>query len=545
MQSWLEAAQQFRHGTIYPRWAYSPAWQAGEPRFVFYPPLSWFLGALLTMLFPMNAVPILFTWTALTGAGFSMHHLASRFTSSGAALLCAAVYLANPYMLFNAFERGAYAELLAATWMPLVLLSALRRKPNIVGTAIPLGLVWLTNAPAGVMATYTLVLLGLVRIVLAFREAARESRRGMSEALPLVRSLGGGMVLGFALICFYLLPAAYERRFVQVAMVIIPNLRYQDNFLFGKTDYAAHNTITFAVSVVALVLLVAAGIAVALGFRSQEADATEPQPQEWFSRNVSRLLLVVVLVVGFLLTPASAFVWEHLPNLKYLQFPWRLLSVLSVVLAFALIPLANKLRPESVWAWASAAVVVLALSQLGSHLYRQGCEANEYPSFQAAAFNAGHGVLPTDEYTPNDADNDVQRTDNPGFWLVQGDPNQAAPGTTANPNETIANFDGPIPFEHTTATRAPAEIRLFLRSPKVLVLNLRDFPAWHVLRNGSAWNEREHRDDGLMAVPLPSGASVIHLEWKRSWDQSVGIGITALALIAFGALLVRSRKMTV
>ena len=114
VQSWLDAAQQLRHGTLYPRWAFSPAWQAGEPRFVFYPPLSWLLGALLTMLFPMNTVPVIFTWIALTGAGFSMHYFARRFASPEAALFSVGVYMANPYMLFNAFERGAYAELLAA-----------------------------------------------------------------------------------------------------------------------------------------------------------------------------------------------------------------------------------------------------------------------------------------------------------------------------------------------------------------------------------------------------------------------------------------------
>ncbi len=543
MQSWLDAAQQFRHGTIYPRWAYSPAWQAGEPRFVFYPPLSWFLGALLTTLFPMNAVPVVFTWIALTGAGFSMHYLASRFTSSGAALLCAAVYLANPYMLFNAFERGAYAELLAATWMPLVLLSALRRKPTIAGTAIPLGLVWLTNAPAGVMATYTLVLLGVVRIVLTLRHRAVKGRGRVRATLPLLYSLGGGMVLGLALVSFYLLPAAYERRYVQVAMAIIPNLRYQDNFLFGKTDYAAHNTITFAVSVLALVLLAAAIVVVALGFRFQSTWVSEPGPKEFFSRGVSQQLLVLVIVVGLLLTPASSFLWEHLPNLKYLQFPWRLLSVLSVILAFALIPVTSKLQRSRALGWTSAAIVVVAMSQLGSYLYRQGCEANEYPSFQAAAFTAGHGVLPTDEYTPGDADNDVQRTDNPGYWLVQGDPNQPAPGTLANPNETITNYDGPIPFENTISMRAPKQIKLSLQAPTILVLNLREFPAWHVFRNGSPWSEREHRDDGLLAVPLPSGDSVINIRWQRSWDQNVGFVITAFALLALGTLLARSRKI--
>jgi hypothetical protein len=35
--SWMEAARQFTHGNLHPHWAYTPAYNAGEPRFVFYP----------------------------------------------------------------------------------------------------------------------------------------------------------------------------------------------------------------------------------------------------------------------------------------------------------------------------------------------------------------------------------------------------------------------------------------------------------------------------------------------------------------------------
>jgi len=69
--SWMEAATQFTHGNLHPHWAYTPAFNAGEPRFVFYPPISWTLGALLGLLLThlpglteaaaWTATPILFT----------------------------------------------------------------------------------------------------------------------------------------------------------------------------------------------------------------------------------------------------------------------------------------------------------------------------------------------------------------------------------------------------------------------------------------------------------------------------------------------------
>src|ERR1700689_1224643 len=44
---WLDAQRSWLHGIPYPHWAPSPNFGAGEPRFVFYPPLSWMLGAAL------------------------------------------------------------------------------------------------------------------------------------------------------------------------------------------------------------------------------------------------------------------------------------------------------------------------------------------------------------------------------------------------------------------------------------------------------------------------------------------------------------------
>jgi hypothetical protein len=163
VESWLDAASQLRH-LHYPHWAFTAAWSAGEPRFVFYPPLSWLLGALLTMIFPIATCPTLFIFIALLASGLTFYKLASAFTSPSAALLASTFYLSNPYMLFCAFERSAYAELLAAAWIPLLLLAILRPRPTIRSIAIPLALLWITNAPAAVIGSYALALLATLRI---------------------------------------------------------------------------------------------------------------------------------------------------------------------------------------------------------------------------------------------------------------------------------------------------------------------------------------------------------------------------------------------
>ncbi|MEO6801632.1 MAG: hypothetical protein ABI197_00150, partial [Granulicella sp.] len=136
--SWMEAATQFLHGNLHPQWAFTPAYNAGEPRFVFYPPLSWTVGAILGLIVPWSVTPIAYTWLALTAAGLACYRLLRDFAPANTALLIAAIYAVNPYMLFTAYERTAYAELLAAAWLPLLLHAILRRKVTAMGIALPI-----------------------------------------------------------------------------------------------------------------------------------------------------------------------------------------------------------------------------------------------------------------------------------------------------------------------------------------------------------------------------------------------------------------------
>jgi hypothetical protein len=590
--SWLEAARQFTHGNLHPHWAYTPAWNAGEPRFVFYPPLSWTIGALLGLTLPWTWTPILYTWLALTASGLALHRLARDFTTSTAALVAAAFYVVNPYMLFTAYERTAYAELLAAAWIPLLLHAILREKVTIPRIAIPVALLWLTNAPAAVMSCYALALLTIIRLIqrpyspkaprvetastrndpgapssartLRLRWASRESATApahsptinTSSQTPLQLALNtiAGTLLGLGLASIYLFPAAYERRYVQIAMAILPGMRIQDNFLFHHTGDILHDQVLHTASTIAVILIVLTAVSLSvlclrstpplttsdllrpssatnpgapssprllrLRWASRKArpsssqnPATSPTTVETTSASLPLSLAILTAAITFLLTPLSASLWNHLPELLFLQFTWRLLAILAAVLSLAA---ALALRPLKLNPITTATVVIAiaaALTYPAYTVFHQSCDDEDTVQAREALFHSTQGTDPTDEYTPTTADNDSLAHTNPAFWLSP-DANAKAPANS---------------------TPGPAPTHLTLNSPitQTLILNLRNYPTWHVTLNGApviTQSEQDQRDDGLISIPIPAGPSTIAVTYIRPIDQTIGDLLSAISL---------------
>ncbi len=538
MQSWMDAAEQMRHGTPLPHWAYSPAFNAGEPRFTFYPPLSWVTGSLLLLLLPANLVPAAFTFVSLTLAGWGMWALARRFAGPSGAYLAATAYLVNPYMLFTAFERTAFAELLAAAWMPWLLRAALAGRLRILPIAVPLALLWLTNAPAAVMGTYALVLIIGLRLLQTWRSKRRQPDAPSLTARPFWQPAfagAAGLTLGLGLSGFYLVPAAWERRYVQIALAIIPNMRVEDNFLFGHTGNGPHDQVLATASVVSLWLLGLTGVALMGGFLRR------PWVGAPRLRVPASILMWLAVCIAVLLFHVSLPVWHALPELAFLQFPWRWLAVLGCVFGAGMALLLRDVRVPAVAAVAGSLALAAAAGAAAMTPFRQGCEAHELPHDRVALFAAHHGVGGTDEYTPTTADNDQLRWDNPAWWTA-ADANAPAPNTIPNPAATIENYDTPPPLDQTISGRAPTRLHISASAPEDLILNLRDYPAWDVTVNGT---EPKHlqRDDGLIAVPLPPGSHEIAVRWRRLPDVWLGDGLTLSALCLAGWLGRRSRRI--
>jgi len=477
VNSWMEVLNQWKQGILYPRWAALAHYGFGEARFVFYPPASWLLGATLGSFLPWKIVPGVYEWIALTLSGCSMFLLARRFLERRDAIFAAALYAANPYHIVIVYWRSAFAELLAGALLPLLLLYVLRSEEEGRKTILPLGLIvaaaWLTNLPSAVMVTYSLMLLALVVAIL---------RR--SPRILVITS--GALVLGFALAAFYLVPAAYEQKWVEIAQVLSPGVRPQDNFLFTFIDDPDHNRFNLLISLVATaqITLLASAMLMSPRWRTRA-------PQAWWTLTVWGTA-AAVLMFSF-----SFPLYRILPELRFVQLPLRWLLCLNV--AFAL------LLTTSSRAWllrALACVVMLAVLMWVWHRVQppwwdNAADVAEMHDNQ----QSGLGYEGTDEYVPTGAD----------AYEINKDAHRVVFEEDGNSRIYITQW-------------AP-ESRSFTASVShsgKLVLKVFNYPAWMVQVNGRPVQARTLEVTGQMMVPVDTGENQVRITFTRTRDRTIG-----------------------
>jgi hypothetical protein len=495
LYGWLDVLAQWKHGILYPRWASLAQFAYGEPRFIFYPPASWTLGAALSTIFPWVVVSDIYIWLALVLAGTSMFLLARQWLDRRDATFAAVLYAINPYHLMIVYWRSAFAELLASALLPVLLLLVLRADEKGRRVTLYLALIaaaaWLVNAPAAVMVHYSLVL--LIVVVAWQRRSSRVLVTG-----------GVAVVLGAALAAFYLLPAIYEQKWVNIAEAIGTGLHPRDNFLFARTadpDHDAFNRVASSIALAEILLTIAAAWAA----------------RSWGARNrrIWYALVVWAAACAVLMLPITNPLWAILPKLRFIQFPWRWLLCLGV--PFVMFTVAGFRR------WTARVAIYLAMLCVIGFAWRHFQVPwwdNPDDLREMQDNTATTGYEGTDEYVPIGAD---------PFNV-----DKAARRVTV---------DGPAHAAIHVLQWDP-ELKLFtaeMSAPDNLALHLFNYPAWRVEVNGRTVQAGTREGTGQMLVPVEAGTNRVQIIFVRTWDRRTGGWISIVALVLF--LVLWSRRI--
>lgn len=257
-------------------------------------------------------------------------------------------------------------------------------------------------------------------------------------------------------------------------------------------------------------------------------------------------LALIAPAILFLQFPVSDFLWNTLPKMRFLQFPWRWLVVLEAPMAifFASALWAGR-RAWRVLAAAACAVVFVAASVFAFVSLFQSCDEDDRVTGILRDYRGGVGFEGTDEYAPPSADDSLVATGlpfaclvaNPAIKLGQGDPDMT-PDWWPEQDSCDATWAAD------TKVESPQHLRLLAEVPRAgyLVLRLRTYPAWRVRVNGQPPGLTPQRDDGLMAIPVPPGRVDLTADWTTTPDVIVGRLITAAALALITLLWLFGRR---
>jgi 6-pyruvoyl-tetrahydropterin synthase related domain len=519
MASWLDVSGQWREGILYPRWAEWANFGFGEPRFIFYPPLSWTLGAALGFVLPWKMVPGAYIWIALVLGGFGMWRMAREWLAPSQSVAAAVLFAVNPYHLIVAYYRSDFAELLACAIFPFLVWRALRVMRDgwsaVPSLAVPFGLVWLANAPGAVIATYSLALIILVGAI-----ARRDVRALVAGA--------AAMVCGFGLAAFYILPAAWEQRWVQISQALVSLLEPKDNFIFTHSADPEFLFFNWKVSTVAVSVILATALCAVFVARRRKALATV-----WW------LVIALGGASTLLMFPVSAILWRFLPKLAFLQFPWRWMGPMGFVLAFLLAAAPMK-RMTQLVAWALAGVLLVGL---GAAIVGDCWWDSEDIPVLAGGIHSGNGYEGTDEYQPVGSD----RYSLPGSDVPYGE----SPGPPTPLVEVINEDSGKLvaaPQDAMQVTRWTAEQRKFSYNAghaETIGVRLLKYPSWRGRIDGAIVTTTASDENGQLMLKVPAGRHEIEIEFVQTPDRTAGGTISiAFVLIVGGwwiAVIRRSR----
>jgi len=316
----------------------------------------------------------------------------------------------------------------------------------------------------------------------------------------------------------------------------------QGSWLFarhGDPTLAAHDFVLHQVSVivVAMIALTLAGVLVSW-WRGRL-----PGPRRWWLP-----LAIIPAVVLFLQLPVSLPLWNLLPEMEFMQFPWRWLVVLEapmgIFFAAAIWPVLR--RRQFLIATLCALLFTFAAAWAGRFWF-QPCYPEDTVASMLSQYQSGAVLNDSDEYAPPGSDDSLLALGLPDACLVN-DPSIALGEENADGviewNAAQRSCDATYTTDSSAGGARARHLLIHanIGHPGYLILRLRTYPAWLVRVNGKPVANLPRRDDGLMAVPVPEGPVTVSVVWRTTPDIIAGAWLSCLCLVAISELYLFERK---
>lgn len=348
-----------RSGALWPRWAMHHIQGYGYPTFIIQAPLGFYVGELFVLLGAGITLAAKLTWVSgfLVGAWgiyrLVLYWLQDAEAQAGllpemrfangvdparlAAVVAGLLYVFIPYHLADIYVRAALNDTLLLAWFPWVFLAfdQLILRGGASGWTRRLAVA--TLLLGGTLLTHTFALISFAPLVVSFVGFLLIYNLRYLSARP--GALIGRVVLGsFAgvaallLTMIFLLPLLLEgQRYLDQQVYVTNTYDFRRHFVqigqyfspfwgFGYSDDPTGGNDGMGFQVGLLPLL--------LSFMALLVPWQQPR-----LRWLAGYLGVVTIGLLFLMSPWALSVWEAVPTLSVIQFPWRLLALVALLVS--------------------------------------------------------------------------------------------------------------------------------------------------------------------------------------------------------------------
>ncbi len=540
LQRTYEMVASLRAGVFPVRWMPDAVYGLGYPFFSYYAALPYYLAGLLVLLGLdiLTAIKVVQT-VGFIAAALAMYGWVRRRTGNRrVAWLAAVAYTVAPFHLVNVYVRGdSLSEFYAFVFYPLVLWSLDGIGKQVCKFA-SLQVVAMALVYAGLILTHNISAFIFTPFALLYLWM-RWLKRDIGRWSLLIGHCS--LLIGILLSAWFWLPAVAELGYVQLGPSV--GISPQDYF-----HYSQHFR---ALNLVQWTLLFDYSVAPDLTGRSPFAMGLA----QAVLAAVGAVLLIVRFIRGnhkgcpyvlgglfvstVMITPLSRPLWDHVPLLSVVQFPWRFLSVQALFAAAATAQIADcRLHVANRRAQSANRTLVVLIATL--------LLASTLLSLHPERLHIGPGDVTVERLQLYEAFAGNIGTTIRHEWL----PNTANPRPFTS--DALVEPDAPpraIPLEGATLDATLVERRPTRQTWQVggegggIAFPLLYWPGWEAQVDGERVDVWPIEGSGSLALQVPPGEHTVVLRLGRTPVRTIAESVSLVASLALAVVVgLQARK---
>lgn len=433
----------------------------------------------------VDSIKIVFVISTIASVLAMYWALKQRFTSL-AAFAGAVIYLYIPYRFVDLYVRGSLGECLAFVFPPICI-GAIYKISQGDKKYLPI----LSISTALLIISHNVVALLFLPLILLFIFFMQKNKKEMIMFL----------FIGILCSAFFVLPALYDLQYVRLSQIKVSEIA---NYLVSPLKILlpswgfdpnpnSRGGMSVQFGIVSMAIVIAASYLLLVRNKREYNLIT---------------LIAVYIAIFFLMTVYSGSVWQNVPYIDIVQFPWRLLALIVFISAFLGAYLVDSFKNKK---------LIAALIICGSII-----------STLPYALPHGTNNLPDTFYSTNESTTTVRDEYMP-IWVKT---------TKSRAGEKI-QVTPPAGLENMSIRPASYSFNIKNTQNTNVIVNTVYFPGWQVKSNGVSVPINYHNPQGLITFKLPKGESKVIIKYSKTPVHLLAEIISLAGLVVTGFFFYR------